>query len=75
MARIADTKFITWFSRIFHWSLGLGFITAGIMFYEKGGWPAIAFGALIFITGFLRPTRCIDEVCDVEDNQQKEKSI
>lgn len=75
MSRIADTNFVTWFSRIFRWLVGLGFVTAGIMFYDKGGWPAIAFGALIFITGFLRPRRCMDDVCDVEDNQEKENSV
>jgi hypothetical protein len=50
-----------WFHRILRWSLGLLFLGAGIVFYEDGAWPAIAFGLLLLVTGFFRPRRCIDD--------------
>ncbi len=52
---------ITWFSRILRWLLGTFFIATGIWFYEKGAWPAILFGLVIFLTGFLKPKRCIEQ--------------
>lgn len=56
-----DEKLITWFSRLLRWSLGAFFMVAGIVYARKGGWPAILFGALILITGFFKPQRCIGE--------------
>ena len=52
---------LAWFSRIMRWSLGLLFIGAGIYFYKDGAWPAILFGSVLFVTGFFRPKRCLDE--------------
>lgn len=59
-------KTIVWFSRLLRWGLGVFFIATGIFFYKSGGWPAILFGALIFITGFFRPVRCLDDSCDLK---------
>ncbi|MBO9561567.1 MAG: hypothetical protein J7621_02290 [Niastella sp.] len=56
---------ITWFSRLLRWLLGAAFITVGILHAKAGGWPAILFGALIFITGFFRPRRCIGGECSL----------
>jgi hypothetical protein len=50
-----------WFHRIFRWMFGLLFLGAGIIYFDEGAWPAIAFGLLLVITGFFRPRRCIDE--------------
>lgn len=66
-----DTGFVTWFSRIFRWVLGAVIIAAGIMFYEKDGWTAILFGALIFITGFLKPVRCNSDECTINQADHK----
>lgn len=62
----ADTtqKQIIWFNRMLRWMLGIFFMIPGFMYYEKGAWPAIAFGALIFITGFFKPVRCINDTCN-----------
>jgi len=54
-------KYIFWFSRLLRWSLGGLFITVGIIHFKDSGLPVILFGATIFITGFFRPRRCIDE--------------
>jgi len=68
---ITDTGFITWFSRIFRWVLGAAIIAVGIVFDEKDGWTAILFGALIFITGFLRPVRCNSDECNINQGHQQ----
>ncbi len=52
-----------WFSRILRWTLGLFFIGVGVWYYREGAWPAILFGAVFIVTGFLRPRRCIDDNC------------
>jgi hypothetical protein len=56
---------IIWFSRILRWSLGSLFIWAGIHYFRDGAWPALFFGSVLFITGWLRPRRCIDDQCDL----------
>lgn len=69
MATIQDTKsdrLVIWFSRALRWILGSFFIGAGIVFFDKGAWPAILFGALIFVTGFFRPKRCLEERCEID---------
>jgi hypothetical protein len=63
MAEITDSQFITWFSRLLRWTIGLVFIITGIVFYHKDGWTAILFGLLIFITGFLKPRYCLNKHC------------
>ena len=60
-----NTKTVIWFSRILRWTLGLLFAGAGILYWNKGGWPAVLFGALVFITGFFRPKRCLNDTCDI----------
>jgi hypothetical protein len=57
----AATRRLVWFSRILRWSLGGLFIGAGIYYYQDGAWPAILLGAVLVITGFFRPKRCLDE--------------
>jgi len=53
------------FSRLLRWALGILFIGAGIYFIDEGAWPAIAFGGLMFLTGFFRPRRCVEDNCEV----------
>lgn len=65
----ADTRLVIWFSRILRWVLGAFFLGAGILYYDKGAWPAILFGVLIFVTGFFRPKRCLDETCSVSPDK------
>ncbi len=52
-----------WFHRILRFGLGALFI--GIAFFYKDAWPLYIFGGIIFITGFIRPRRCIDDQCDL----------
>jgi hypothetical protein len=63
--KTGQTTIVTWFSRLLRWVLGAVFITAGILNAKAGGWPAILFGALIFITGFFRPRRCMGDECSL----------
>jgi hypothetical protein len=56
---------LIWFSRILRWTVGSFFTTAGIMYSKQGVWPAIVFGLVIFLTGFLKPKRCIDGECNI----------
>jgi hypothetical protein len=67
MAEIHDMndKTLVWFSRTLRWSLGAVFISTGIIYYKEGAWPAILFGAVLVVTGFFRPRRCIDDNCQV----------
>jgi hypothetical protein len=60
-----DEKLVIWFSRLLRWSLGAFFILLGIIYFDKGTWPAILFGALILITGFFKPKRCISD-CTID---------
>lgn len=60
----ASTRKVIWFSRLLRWGLGLFFAGAGIVYFDKGGWPAILFGAVLIATGFFRPRRCLEEGCD-----------
>jgi hypothetical protein len=60
-----------WASRILRWGLGGLFVAIGIAYYNQDGWPAIIFGAVMIITGFFRPKRCIDDGCDISEIQKK----
>jgi hypothetical protein len=55
-----STKLV-WLQRLFRWGIGGLFITVGIIYFKDGGWPAVIFGTVILITGFLRPRRCLNE--------------
>lgn len=57
----ASTRRLIWFSRLLRWTLGLLFIGVGIYYYKDGAWPAILLGAVLVVTGFFRPRRCLDE--------------
>jgi hypothetical protein len=52
-------KLVTWFSKVLRWGIGAAIIVSGIVHYNTNAWPVIAFGVVVFITGFLKPTRCI----------------
>jgi hypothetical protein len=66
MKKKDENASLVWFSRILRFGLGGLFVTIGILYFDKGTWPAILFGALIFATGFFRPRRCIDDQkCDL----------
>lgn len=56
-----EEKIVTWFSRLLRWGLGGFFLVSGIVYYGKGAWPAIVFGAVILVSGFFRPRRCIGD--------------
>jgi hypothetical protein len=58
-----SVQIIVWFSRILRWFLGIFFIIIGIVYYKDGTWPAIFIGAVLMVTGFFRPKRCLDESC------------
>jgi len=61
-----STRRLVWFSRLLRWTLGLLFVGAGIYYFKDGAWPAILLGAVLIVTGFFRPRRCIDdEGCEI----------
>ncbi len=61
-----STRSVIWFSRIFRWTLGIVFLSAGYLYRkEEGSWMIILFGLVLFVTGFLRPKRCLDDNCNV----------
>lgn len=51
-----------WLSSILRWSLGL--LMIGIAWYYEDAEVLYVFGALVFLTGFLRPKRCTAESCE-----------
>ncbi|HRO47877.1 YgaP-like transmembrane domain [Agriterribacter sp.] len=65
MPNTRSSKNVIWFSRLLRWGLGIAFMVTGFLYYKEGGWPALLFGVLLFVTGFLRPKRCIAESCDL----------
>ncbi len=63
---------VVWFSRIIRWGLGALFIGGGVYYFDQGGWPAIIFGAVLFVTGFFRPRRCLEEgSCEIQGEIKK----
>ncbi|HRP30582.1 MAG TPA: DUF2892 domain-containing protein [Agriterribacter sp.] len=69
MSNASSSKKVIWFSRLLRWALGVLFIAIGWMFFEDGGWPALVFGAVFFVTGFFRPKRCIEDGCELPARQ------
>lgn len=67
MVKHTDTKaerMLIVISRLLRWSLGLLFIYLGYTrLQESYAWLLLVFGAGIIITGFLKPTRCLDKNC------------
>jgi hypothetical protein len=57
-------KGLVWLSRSLRWGIGTIFIVTGLVYFKEGGWPALLFGGLMFITGFFRPRRCMDDQCE-----------
>lgn len=61
-----STRFVLWFSSILRWTLGLLFMGLGYMYFEeKSSWALILFGLVFFVTGFIRPKRCLDDDCKI----------
>ncbi|MBS1752397.1 MAG: DUF2892 domain-containing protein [Bacteroidetes bacterium] len=70
--RNKSDKTVIWFSRIIRWGLGALFIGGGIYYFNQGGWPAILFGTVLFVTGFFRPRRCLEEgSCEIPGDAQR----
>jgi hypothetical protein len=68
MSNTANNK-IAIFSSLLRFALGVVFIIVGIVYWKEGGWPAIIFGGILFITGFFRPKRCLEEGCDLPSSK------
>ncbi len=61
-----ENKLAIWFSSILRWSLGLILIFKGFsQSKDDSAWATIIFGIIILITGFFRPTCCINDKCDI----------
>jgi|GEM_PF-2208661 len=56
-------------SRVVRWSFGILIIWLG--FRNDYDWAVIIFGALMFITGFFRPRRCVGEICNMQNASGK----
>ncbi|MBC6490242.1 hypothetical protein ACFSQD_07965 [Flavihumibacter stibioxidans] len=52
-----------WLHRIIRFGLGSVFIGVATQFDDA--WPLYIFGGVMFISGFIRPRRCIDDKCDL----------
>jgi hypothetical protein len=55
---MTDLQFGIWVSRIVRWLLALLF--AYLAFSNEGLWYLYIFAALLFLTGFFAPKRCIE---------------
>lgn len=64
---VKSTNIVIWVSKILRWALGALFIAWG--FSEGPDWYTIVFGAIILLTGFLRPRRCIDGHCEISSRK------
>lgn len=58
-----DTQIVIWFSSLLRWALGAAAIYFGYAFRTEGAWPAMILGAILIITGFFRPKRCLEDGC------------
>ena len=55
-----------WLSSILRWAIGIVFLTLGFIFRkEDDPWILFLFGTVLFVSGFFRPRRCIDDQCNV----------
>ncbi len=62
-----NTRALIWFSRILRWTAGIFFLGVGYKYRkEDSSWMVILFGLVFFITGFLRPKRCLDDNCKID---------
>ena len=61
-----STKAVIWVSSLVRWLLGLVFLyMAYLLRKEAGTWILLLFGSVLFVSGFFRPKRCIDDRCDL----------
>jgi hypothetical protein len=58
-----------WLSRVVRWGFGGFLIWLGM--HNDHEWAVIIFGAVLVITGFFRPRRCINDSCDMQSMVQK----
>jgi hypothetical protein len=66
MAKVSDEKFALWVSRGLRWSLGIGALF--IAWHYEDAQMMYVVGALLIVTGFLKPKRCVDGQCEVPKN-------
>jgi hypothetical protein len=64
---MTDLQFGTWVSRIIRWALAAAF--AWMAYAYKGMEFLYLFAAVVFITGFFVPKRCIDDSCALPDKE------
>ena len=65
-------KMAVWLSRIIRWGLGIYFI---IWAYQHEDAKILyVVGGILFITGFLKPQRCIGGACFIDTVPKKENS-
>ena len=59
-------KLAFWGSRLLRWALGTTMIILSWRYAKEDyAWVLLAFGMLLIITGFFKPTRCLDDNCEV----------
>jgi hypothetical protein len=65
---MSDAVFGTWFSRIIRWLLAAGF---GYIAWKYDDLRIFyLFSAVVFITSFMNPKRCIDDNCNLPDQHE-----
>jgi hypothetical protein len=68
----SSDQWVIGLSRYLRWGLGTGFLIFGIKTFPEGGWAAVLIGSVLVITGFLRPTRCLDENIPCNNPQEED---
>ncbi len=56
-----DTKFVLWINRMIRWSFGGALLFYGIINHDESRWIGLVIGSVAFISGFIRPKRCLEE--------------
>ena len=62
-----ETKVVLWINRIVRWSFGGILLFYGLTNQDESRWVGIVIGTVVVITGFIRPKRCLEEKCSIDN--------
>ena len=56
-----ETLIVLWINRVIRWSFGGLLLYYGIINHDESRWIVLVIGSVAFISGFIRPKRCLEE--------------
>ena len=62
-----DTKIVLWFNRLLRWFFGGALLYYGIINHDESRWIGLIIGTVVAISGFIRPKRCLEDSCTINN--------